>query len=368
MKRSLLFEVLEKQAAVAACDAENNQWEEEEHLNNSNVLDCSEIGSCLKRVKISVSSPGEIRLSNDFEHLIHQCGWSKKFVDGSNFCYQDPSKRIFVTRDPVDLLRLKLVHCLREEEEWIFYLRFPRMYPHSAPEIYRLFKRTCSNNIDTYTNTSFCKNHNSHLLQQIASTSSIAAQIQIRQSWTPRRRCSYDYNDCNNNTSSCTNNTKISMEEHQSQMDVVTNAMNNVRIYQCNEWTPIRRLHDLIGWLTQLPYYCSADQDSEDIMTDAEKNEDQVLVKHLNLCSRTGSMESFGNNTCNNTTTNNNNINDCMMIDHLELPHQQQHSSPCMEDKKQLWLFDQTRFDVGFVPSLYPQHHQNNEDMSNNFS
>eukprot|EP00590_Aulacoseira_subarctica_P006975 CAMPEP_0172422514 /NCGR_PEP_ID=MMETSP1064-20121228/8658_1 /TAXON_ID=202472 /ORGANISM="Aulacoseira subarctica , Strain CCAP 1002/5" /LENGTH=140 /DNA_ID=CAMNT_0013163409 /DNA_START=595 /DNA_END=1014 /DNA_ORIENTATION=- len=140
--------------------------------------------------------------------------------------------------------------------------------------------------------------------------------------------------------------------------------MNNVRIYQCNEWTPIRRLHDLIGWLTQLPYYCSADQDSEDIMTDAEKNEDQVLVKHLNLCSRTGSMESFGNNTCNNTTTNNNNINDCMMIDHLELPHQQQHSSPCMEDKKQLWLFDQTRFDVGFVPSLYPQHHQNNEDMS----
>jgi hypothetical protein len=95
----------------------------------------------LKRVKISVSSPGEIRLSNDLEHLTHQCGWSKNLHhhDASWYaCYQHQGTTLVLTRDSVDLLRLKLVVELTQQKECTFYMQFPRMYPHSAPEIYRL--------------------------------------------------------------------------------------------------------------------------------------------------------------------------------------------------------------------------------------
>ena len=236
-----------------------------QHGPTNNPFDCAELGSCLKRVKISVSSPGEICLSNDLEHLIRQCGWKKVIDDDScvllhshqsqsqqqkfisDVCewkwYHDPTKRVFITRDPVDSLRLRLVLFIPrqqpsiqqcqfslEYEEWNFYVQFPRMYPHFPPDVYRLFKRFSS----VHNDSSFNRNPQQQQPSIVPHVST--AQVQVRQSL---RRCTGTtanampqdeqimYNDCKNN---------------------------NVQVYHYDDWTPIQRLGDLIDWLVQLPY------------------------------------------------------------------------------------------------------------------
>jgi hypothetical protein len=242
------------------------------------AFDWAELGSCLKRVKISVSSPGEIRLSTDLEHLNHQCGWSKKlYRDGEHWhFYQHPTKRLFLTRDPVDLLRLKLILYDGEDgEEYTFYMQFPRMYPHSPPEIYQL-----------------------------------------------------------------------SLKD------------DDFRTYQYRDWTPIRRLHDLIEWLIALPQLQCTGED--EIMIDNEYQAQQQQQHFINctttIQSNNGKSTLF--ETDHASLNSNSNMNTNIVKLAVKQPKQQyqqySYSDTFTEAKRDLWIFNQSRFDVGFVPLMPP--------------
>lgn len=244
------------------------------------AFDWAELGSCLKRVKISVSSPGEIRLSTDLNHLTHQCGWSKNLYHRGNellYCYHHPTRQVILTRDPVDLLRLKLV-LYEGEDECSFFMQFPKMYPHSAPEIYRLPSN-----------------------QQ-------------------KKRKGY--------------------QQVQTINDISDDKLHN---YQYNDWTPIRRLHDIIEWLILLPHFQCNEED--EMMMENEYPPGQILKDQ-----QQGSF-------CTDDKVNEIDAFPGIVEDQQPKRQVQGHgySYTSLEiEKTDLWLFNQSRFDVGFVPSLPP--------------
>jgi hypothetical protein len=300
MKRTLINDGRDQKALeFGMVDGESNSLDImpiKQRLSSSSecctTFDWAELGSCLKRVKISVSSPGEIRLSTDLNHLTHQCGWSKKLYDRDNdrwYCYRHPTKHLILTRDPVDFLRLKLV-LYEGGDECCFFIQFPRMYPHSAPEIYRL-----SSNPQK-------KQTGSQQVQTIEESSD---------------------------------------EGHKMYHAQTDDLLHN---YQYKDWTPIRRLHDIIEWLILLPHFqCNAE---DEIMMDNEYPIGQQILKYQ----QEGSLCTDGN------VKNNDTVNSTV---EEQQPKQQyqgySYSNTSLEiEKTDLWLFNQSRFDVGFVPLLPP--------------
>jgi len=86
-----------------------------------------DLGSCLKRVRISMS-PGELRLDRDLSDL--EAHWTQ--VDDRVFLCRDA--RLERTNDPLRLV-------LRVKNRIELHLAFSRMYPHSPPLVTRVWSQ-----------------------------------------------------------------------------------------------------------------------------------------------------------------------------------------------------------------------------------
>lgn len=95
-------------------------------MNLSYSLD-SDLDTSMKRVKIS-TSPGELRLSKDFDQLITEHNYSMK-----SFGVISPDGKIVIRKDPLDALHISINFV----GEWTFRVKMTRMYPHSLPIIYQ---------------------------------------------------------------------------------------------------------------------------------------------------------------------------------------------------------------------------------------
>jgi len=164
------------------------------------------------------------------------------------------------------------------------------MYPHSAPEIYRL-----------------------------------SSNPQQKQTGSQPAQTIDDISDEGHKT-------------HHAQTDDILHT------YHYKDWTPIRRLHDIIEWLILLPHFqCNGE---DEIMMDNEYPIGQIqkYQQEGSLCTD-GNVKNLG--AVNSTVEE-------------QQPKQQYQGYSCYNnttleiEKTDLWLFNQSRFDVGFVPLLPP--------------
>eukprot|EP00814_Leptocylindrus_danicus_P020593 CAMPEP_0116026812 /NCGR_PEP_ID=MMETSP0321-20121206/14147_1 /TAXON_ID=163516 /ORGANISM="Leptocylindrus danicus var. danicus, Strain B650" /LENGTH=315 /DNA_ID=CAMNT_0003499829 /DNA_START=174 /DNA_END=1121 /DNA_ORIENTATION=- len=108
---------------------------------NESMTSSTDIGACLKRIRISSSSPGELALNSDLSHMADELSLCR--VNHTQWCTRDQSVRI--ERDEVDTLRFAVGILTETGEEWSFHLQMPRMYPHQPPVIYRTMRRPSAN-------------------------------------------------------------------------------------------------------------------------------------------------------------------------------------------------------------------------------
>lgn len=95
------------------------------------------LDTSLKRVKLS-TSPGELRLSKDFDQLIIEHNYSMQ-----SFGVISSDGKIVIRKDPLDALHISIDFV----DEWTFRVKMPRMYPHSLPVIYQFGKYSLCNNM-----------------------------------------------------------------------------------------------------------------------------------------------------------------------------------------------------------------------------
>ena len=108
---------------------------------NESMTSSTDIGACLKRIRISSSSPGELALNSDLSHLADELSLCR--VNHTQWCTRD--QRVRIERDEVDTLRFAVGILTETGEEWSFHLQMPRMYPHQPPKIYRTSRKPSPN-------------------------------------------------------------------------------------------------------------------------------------------------------------------------------------------------------------------------------
>ena len=273
------------------------------------------ISSTFKRVKVS-TSPGELRVERDMEHLLRHHHWN---VANFNCCNNDPSwngqlqqrgtafelsrKNASLIRDPVDPLRMRLItlyyppaaatataaansnhHHRRHSstvERWVYHIRIPRMYPHIPPDIYRVSREvltptTATTSTDdaavmhNHTNGLIISNH--HTASRLMVASSVMQQRHVDHPPVPKQivvTCSPPHGTNHfHNWWNTTDDSNDSMEEEcycggdttTVQHDNSTTTAESSLVHAMdestavyNQWSPVSSLGQLLDFLIQLP-------------------------------------------------------------------------------------------------------------------
>lgn len=138
--------------------------------------------STTKRVKLS-TSPGELRVDRDVEHLLLHHHWNEVPPSSRDRCgaaLELRRKNASLIRDPVDPLRMRLV-ALHREERWVYHIRIPRMYPHVPPDVYRVCREAVDRSPFGAVSSLYCHPHSS----SASSRWMVASSVMQRGAWDP---------------------------------------------------------------------------------------------------------------------------------------------------------------------------------------